>query len=64
MNMQPVVHNSTMPAPLLPAMPGSSDADRPRTTPPKPTRIDAVRIAKARLIRRNSLRKQRQALKG
>jgi hypothetical protein len=30
----------------------------------RPTRADAVRIAKARIMRRNSLRMQRQAQKG
>jgi hypothetical protein len=29
----------------------------------KPTRLEDVRIAKAKITRRNSLRKQRQALK-
>lgn len=29
-----------------------------------PTRVDAVRVAKAKITRRNSLRKQREALKG
>jgi hypothetical protein len=66
MNMQPVDHSATMPAPLLPPMPGSNDADRPRASLPKAksTRTDAVRVAKARIARRNSLRKQRQAQKG
>jgi hypothetical protein len=63
MSMQPVDHSSTMPAPLLPAMPGLSDPEGPEASPAKkkPARTDAVRAAKARIMRRNSLRKQRQA---
>jgi hypothetical protein len=66
MSIQPVDRNSTMPAPVLPAIPGSNTADRPRALLPKakPNRNDAVRAAKARLTRRNSLRKQRLAQKG
>jgi hypothetical protein len=65
MTMQPVDHSSTMPVPLLPAMPGSNDADGPTSTPKTElTRTDAVRTAKAKITRRNSLRKQRQAQKG
>jgi hypothetical protein len=69
MSIQPVDRSSTMPAPVLPAMPGSDDADRPRAASPKTnktklTRNDAVRAAKARILRRTSLRKQRQAQKG
>jgi len=66
MSMQPVSHNSTMPAPLLPVMPDMNDADHSRSAPPKKklTRNDAVRAAKARITRRNSLRKQRLAQKG
>jgi hypothetical protein len=30
----------------------------------KPTRADGVRVAKAKITRRNSLRRQRDALKG
>jgi hypothetical protein len=54
-----------MPVPVLPPMPGSENADRRKVASPKarPTRLDAVRDAKARITRRNSLRKQRQAQK-
>jgi len=47
-------------------MPGSNDADGLGASLPKTklSRTDAVRAAKARLMRRNSLRKQRQAQKG
>jgi hypothetical protein len=66
MSVQPVDHSATMPAPLLPPMPGSNDADRPKASLPKAklARTDAVRAAKARIMRRKSLRKQRQAQKG
>jgi hypothetical protein len=64
MSMQPVVHGSTMQAPVLPPMPGSNAAEHSGAPKAKPTRTDAVRAAKARITRRNSLRKQRQAQKG
>ena len=66
MGMQPGYHGSTMPAHLQPAMPAPIDTDALITPPPKTklTRTEAVRIAKARIMRRNSLRKQRQAQKG
>jgi hypothetical protein len=66
MNMQPVDRSATMPVPLLPPVPGSNEADGPGASLPKAksTRTDAVRVAKARIARRNSLRKQRQAQKG
>jgi hypothetical protein len=65
MGMQPSYHGSTTPFSVQPTMPGPVNTDASVTTPPKakPTRIDAVRIAKARIMRRNSLRKQRQAQK-
>jgi hypothetical protein len=51
---------------LLPPLPGSNDADGRGASPlkAKSTRANAVRAAKARITRRNSLRKQRQAQKG
>ena len=63
MKVQPVEHGSIAPTPLQPAMP-TMDA-RPKTALPKKrsTRNEAVRAAKARITRRNSLRKQRQAQK-
>ena len=65
MGIQPSCHGSTMPFPLQPVMPTLVGADAPVTLPPKAklTRAEAVRIAKARIMRRNSLRKQRQAQK-
>jgi hypothetical protein len=66
MGMQPSYHGSTMPVLLQPAMSTLIGADAPVTVSPKTklTRSEAVRIAKARIMRRNSLRKQRQAQKG
>ena len=63
MNMQPVQRGSA--APMLPQMPGIG-ATRPNKPLPKKqlTGSDAVRLAKAKTIRRNSLRKQRLAQKG
>jgi hypothetical protein len=65
MNMQPIDRSATMPVPLLPPVPGANDADGRKRPLPKATstRTDAVRVAKARITRRNSLRKQRQAQK-
>jgi hypothetical protein len=63
MTMQPLERGS-MPTQGLPRMP---TVGKPAKTPqPKrqPTRIEAVRAAKARISRRNSLRKQRDAQKG
>jgi len=66
MGMQPSYHGSTMPFPLQPAMPAPIGTDASGAPPPKTklTRTEAVRVAKARIMRRNSLRKQRQAQKG
>jgi hypothetical protein len=63
MTMQPFDRSATMPAPVLPAMadPAASIASPPKA---KPTTTDAIRSAKARITRRNSLRMQRQAQKG
>jgi hypothetical protein len=67
MGTQPGEHASTMPTQVLPAMPTAGNkpgAPQPEQPPvQEPTRGEAVRTAKARITRRNSLRKQRQALK-
>ena len=63
MDIQPVDHSSTRAALLLHATPGSENAARPALPKTNHTRIDAVRVAKARIMRRNSLRKQRLAQK-
>jgi hypothetical protein len=64
MNTQPAARGSSA-APMLPRMP-IAGGDEVKTPRPKerPTRTDAVRLAKAKIMRRNSLRKQRLAQKG
>jgi hypothetical protein len=60
MSTQPVQHGSIAPTQLRMQPTGGAE-----TPPKKPSpRTEAVRIAKARIMRRNSLRKQRQAQKG
>jgi hypothetical protein len=65
MRTQPVERASIMPTQVLPMMPttGKEIKTAPQTNQ-KPTRSEAVRIAKAKITRRNSLRKQREALRG
>lgn len=62
MNMQPVVHGSNnfmQPQAVTPA-----NARKPKQASRKQSaRAEAVRAAKAKISRRSSLRKQRQALK-
>jgi len=62
MTMQPADRSATRPAPVLPVLAGVTVA---KASPPKAksTRTDAVRDAKARITRRNSLRMQRLAQK-
>jgi hypothetical protein len=63
MNMQPVAHHSIAPTQLR--MMPTTRAETKTPLPKKPSpRAEAVRTAKARILRRNSLRKQRQAQKG
>jgi hypothetical protein len=63
MSVQPVEHSSTA-RNQLPTIVSTIGEDR-KTPLPKSqqARMDAVRVAKARIMRRNSLRKQRQAQK-
>jgi len=63
MSMQPVEHLSIA-LNQQPAVVSTSDEDK-MTSPAKDqqARMQAVRAAKARIMRRNSLRMQRQALK-
>ena len=63
MSMQPAVHGSIAPTQVLmmPTTPAETGTPLPQTSSP---RAEAVRVAKARIMRRNSLRKQRQAQKG
>jgi hypothetical protein len=65
MGMQPVEHGPLSPTQMLPLMPGTKGE---KTRPPAPekkqrTRAEAVRAVLARITRRNSLRKQRDAQK-
>ena len=61
MSVQPVQHGSA--APMQSRMEPTAGAETQPQKKPSP-RSEAVRIAKARMTRRNSLRKQRQAQKG
>lgn len=63
MSVQPVEHGSIM---LMQSQPmGVVTGKKPKKVSKKQsTRADAVRIAKAKISRRGSLSKQRQALKG
>jgi hypothetical protein len=67
MSVQPVEQGSIT---LMQSRPVSSETtEKPKKAPRKQStkqsnRADAVRIAKARISRRGSLSKQRQALKG
>lgn len=66
MRMQPIEREPTTPTQMLPIMPGTEGARETKTPAPekKPrTRTDAVRAAMAKITRRNSLRKQRDAQK-
>jgi hypothetical protein len=62
MSMQPVQHGSIASTQLgmEPTVGAETQPSRPKNQSP---RTEAVRIAKARIMRRNSLRKQRQAQK-
>jgi len=64
MRTQPPEHGSTMPTPVLPLMPAVGNVKKTVQPKQKATRADGVLVAKARITRRNSLRKQRDALKG
>jgi hypothetical protein len=68
MGMQPVEHGPSAPTQMLPMMPGTKRAKKgeTKTTAPEKkqrTRAEAVRAVLARITRRNSLRKQRDAQK-
>jgi hypothetical protein len=61
MSVQPVEQGSTA-ANQLPAAAPTMGEDKKTPLPKKhQARMEAVRVAKARIMRRNSLRKQRQA---
>ncbi|HEV7599441.1 MAG TPA: hypothetical protein VGO49_04180 [Bradyrhizobium sp.] len=61
MSVQPVAHGSIAPTQLL--MMPTAETKTPLSTKRSP-RTEAVRVAKAKIMRRNSLRMQRQAQKG
>jgi hypothetical protein len=61
MSVQPVQHGSIAATQLRMEPTAGTETQRPNKQSP---RTEAVRIAKARTMRRNSLRKQRQAQKG
>ncbi|MDO8397468.1 MAG: hypothetical protein Q7T45_06580 [Bradyrhizobium sp.] len=62
MSVQPVEHGSITPMQSRPMSSGTTK--KPKKASKKQSRADAVRIAKAKISRRGSLNKQRQALKG
>jgi hypothetical protein len=64
MRTQPTERGSTMPTQVQPMMPSMGKAAKTPQPKQQPTRTEAVRAAKARLMRLNSLRKQRDAQKG
>ena len=64
MRIQPIERASIMPTPVLPMMPTAGRAKTSMGPKQQSTRADGVRIAKAKITRRNSLRKQRDALRG
>jgi hypothetical protein len=63
MSVQPVAHGSIAPTQLL-MMPTTGTQTKTSLSKKQSPRAEAVRVAKARIMRRNSLRKQRQAQKG
>jgi hypothetical protein len=64
MRTQTIANGSTMPTPVLPMMPTVGEQSKTRQPTKEPTRMEAIRAAKARMTRLNSLQKQREALKG
>jgi hypothetical protein len=64
MRTQPIGRASIVQTPVLPRMPATGEATALMKPKKKPTRADGVRVAKAKITRRNSLRRQRDALKG
>jgi hypothetical protein len=64
MRTQPIERASIIATPVLPMMPSAGNVKKAPQSKQTPTRIDGVRVAKAKITRRNSLRKQRDALRG
>jgi hypothetical protein len=63
MPTQPVEHASTTPTQGLPMMPSVGSIKEAPKPKQKPTRAQAIGVAKARITRRNSLLMQRKTLK-
>jgi hypothetical protein len=63
MRTQPI-ERAIMPTPVLPMMPTAAKARTPTEPKQRLSRADEVRVAKAKITRRNSLRKQRDVLRG
>jgi hypothetical protein len=63
MSVQPVEHSSTAPNQTSATAPTIGEDRRTPLPKKQQARMDAVRAAKARIMRRNSLKKQRQAQK-
>jgi len=64
MRTQPAESGSVLPTPVQPIMPMVGKATKAPYPKERPTRSEAVRAAKAKIMRRNSLRIQRDAQKG
>jgi hypothetical protein len=64
MRTQPIERASVMQTPLLPMMPTVGKAKTSIEPKAKTTRADEVRVAQAKISRRNSLRRQRAVLRG
>ncbi len=63
MRTQSIERATTAATPALPMMPTAGKLKKPFRPKPQPTRTDGVRVAKAKISRRNSLRKQREAMR-
>jgi len=59
MRMQPVQRGSILPTPMMPTARTAAKTPAPKQ---QPTRTEAIRAAKARITRRNSLRKHSEGL--
>ena len=64
MRTQPIERASILPTPAFSMLPTAGIAKTSMELKQKSTRADEVRVAKAKITRRTSLRKQRDALKG
>ena len=64
MRTQPIERGSIRPTQVLPLMPAVGKQKKTPQPKQPPTRVEALRAAKAKITRRSSLQKQRQALKG